>query len=321
MEFEIFTDETHIKDKNKDYLGIGCLFVPTDNKYRLVKRLSNLRCLNDESKIWKWDSTDCKYNCPFHNINNFEIHFKDIEKSTSKAKMRIYKRWVNFIINHNKYATGNKRLFFNVLYLDLNKIDFDVFGVEKDTTNIYSRFFRSVILSARSFYFKNQDFTIKEIFHDIADEKENHEYFYRQAIDYLYESRIPVKTNRIKFIESNHKKHDTIEGKMNAHLIQLMDLILGCSNQILFRTSKSKNKEKIAGYFYPLFKNMWLKPYDYENHFNYFQSQQVQIFPKTNIKSQVDFEGNLNFQGQFHRDLKITNPNNSVEKKTLDQWF
>lgn len=51
MNFEIFADETHIKDKNgKEFLGIGCLFVPTENKYRLVKRLCNLRCLNENQK-------------------------------------------------------------------------------------------------------------------------------------------------------------------------------------------------------------------------------------------------------------------------------
>lgn len=108
-----------------------------------------------------------------------------------------------------------------------------------------------------------------------------------------------------------------IEDKSNAHLIQLIDLILGCCNQILFRTSNSKNKDKVAGDFYPLFKQMWLKPYDYENHFNYVQSQQVQIFPKTNVKSQSDLDGNLNYPNQFHRNLEITNPRNSIEKNNI----
>lgn len=252
MEFEIFADETHFPDNNgNEFLGIGCLFVPTENKYRLVKNLTNLRCLNDKSRIWKWDSSDCKYNCKYHTINNFEIHSRKIDKSTSDAKIRIYRKWVNFIINYNRYNESyDKKLYFNILYLDLSKLDFDVFGVDKDTTNIYNRFFRTVILSARSFYFKNHDFTIKEIFHDIADEKENHDYFDRHTIDYLsIDERINVKTNRIKFIDSNHRNHNNIENKGNANLIQLIDLILGCCNQILFRTSSIENKNKIAGDF------------------------------------------------------------------------
>lgn len=325
MNFEIFADETHIKDKNgKEFLGIGCLFVPTENNYRLVKRLCNLRCLNDKSKVWTWQSCDCRHNCKYHGINDFEIHSTKIENGTSKTKIRIYRRWVNFITNHNRNIQDkDKLLYFNILYLDLDKLDFDIFGVDKDTTNIYSRFFKSVILSARSFYFKNKDFTIKEIYHDIADEKESHDYFYRQSIDSLItDERINVLTNRIKFIDSNHKNHIDVEGKCNAHMIQLIDLILGCCNQILFRTSSSENRNKVAGDFYPLFKEIWTKPYDYGNDFNYVQSQQVQIFPKTNIKSQYDLDGELGWNSsQFHREIEISDPRNSVKRTTLDVWF
>ena len=225
MEFEIFADETHIPCKNgKGFLGIGCLFIPTGNKYRLIKKLTNLRCLNEESKIWRWNPLNFKHNCKYHDINNFEIHSKNIENSTSNAKIKIYRKWVNFIINYNRHINDeDKLLYFNVLYLDLEKLNFDIFGVDKDTTNIYNRFFRTVILSARSFYFKNHDFTINEIFHDVADEKESHDYFYRHTIDFLrQEKRINVKTSQIKFIDSNHKNHCDVENKGNAHLIQLI---------------------------------------------------------------------------------------------------
>lgn len=52
MEFEIFADETHIKDNDKDYLGIGCLFVPVSYKHTLSKKLSDMRCLNDDFRTW-----------------------------------------------------------------------------------------------------------------------------------------------------------------------------------------------------------------------------------------------------------------------------
>lgn len=127
-------------------------------------------------------------------------------------------------------------MYFNILYWDFEKLDFDIFGVEKDTTNIYNRFFRSVILSARSFYFKDKYFTIKEIFQDIADEKESHEYFYMYSIDFLsMDERINVLSDRIKFIDSDNKNHENVENKCNAQLIQLIDLILDCCNQILFQ--------------------------------------------------------------------------------------
>ena len=67
---------------------------------------------------------------------------------------------------------------------------------------------------------------------------------------------------------------------------------------------------------------MWLEPYNYENHYNYVQSQQVQIFPKTVIKSQYDLDWELkNNSNQFHRDMEISDPKDSIKKTTLDDWF
>ena len=303
MEFEIFSDETHITDKNgKKYLGIGCLFIPVSYKHTLSKKLSDLRCLNEDFRTWTWNYDECKHPCKekYHNLNNFEIHSTEIE---------------------NNIEDKDKLLYFSILYLDLDKLDFDKFGVNKDTTNIYNRFFRTVILSAKSFYFKDIDFTIKNIFHDIADEKQVHDYFDWHTLYYLKNKRINIKTDKIEFINSNHKYYGNFEQKENAQFIQLIDLILGCSNQILFETSKNRNKIKIASDFYPLFKRLWNKPYNFNSSFNYVRSQQVSIFPKTSIKSQIDFEGSYKDVNQFHNDLEITDPESLIEQSSLDNWF
>ncbi|WP_296883773.1 hypothetical protein [uncultured Methanobrevibacter sp.] len=54
----------------------------------MVKKLCNLRCLNEDSKIWTWKSSDCKYNCKYHDINDFEVHFKKIENGNLRQKLR-----------------------------------------------------------------------------------------------------------------------------------------------------------------------------------------------------------------------------------------
>ena len=176
-------------------------------------------------------------------------------------------------------------------------------------------------MSAKSFYFKDIDFTIKNIFHDIADEKQVHDYFDWHTLYYLKNKRINIKTDKIEFINSNHKYYGNFEQKENAQFIQLIDLILGCSNQILFETSKNRNKIKIASDFYPLFKRLWNKPYNFNSSFNYVRSQQVSIFPKTSIKSQIDFEGSYKDVNQFHNDLEITDPESLIEQSSLDNWF
>ena len=130
-----------------------------------------------------------------------------------------------------------------------------------------------------------------------------------------------IKHEKIEFISSNHRDYDDIEQKENAQLIQLIDLILGCSNQILFGTSKNKNKIKIAADFYHLFKRLWNYPYNSKSSFNYFRSQQVSIFPKTTIKSQKDFDGFYKDVNQFHNDLEIADPEYLIEQSSLDHWF
>lgn len=325
MDIEIFADETITHDKNgKEYLGIGCLFVPTCYKYRLSKKLSNMRCLNSNSQKWTWNYKDCKNLCKerYHNINNFEIHYSEIDKSVSKFKLEIYEQWIKFVVKHNKHQEDrDKLLYFQILYLDLDKLDFDTFGVTKDITNIYNRFFRTVILSAKSYFFKDCDFTIKNIYHDNADNKQTHDYFDWHSLDYLKRKRINVKTDKIKFISSNHNDYDDFKQKENAQFIQLVDLILGCSNQILFMPSKNKNKIKIASAFYPLFKRLWRHPYNRNSSFNYFKSQQVSIFPRTSINSQKDLDGYSNDVNQFHHNLEITDPESLIEQNSLDKWF
>lgn len=35
---------------------------------------------------------DCKYNCKYQVINDFEVHFKKIENATSKTKIKICRK-------------------------------------------------------------------------------------------------------------------------------------------------------------------------------------------------------------------------------------
>lgn len=325
MEVEVFTDETYIEDKN--FMGIGSLFISTSYKFSLIKKLSNLRCLNSKSVSWHDKYKDCSHDCSedYHNLNNFELHFKNIDKKLSLSKMNIYKNWVKFLVNHNKKVDDkNKLIYFQILYLDLEKLDFDLFGVEKDKNNIYNRFYRTILFSANNYFFKDISISIKNLFHDIADDKQSHKYFpwHTPLILDNYDN-IEIKTNEIEFIDSNHKKYDDVEMKNNAQLIQLIDVILGCSNQILFNTSSVQNKNIIASEFFPLMKRLWNNPYNYNSSFNYLKNQSIAIFPKDNKTIQKDLYGNIvETNNQFHRNLKIKNPYiNNKKNESIDKWL
>lgn len=327
MEIEIFADETYIEDKDGNkYLGIGCLFIPTLYKKEFSEILSNFRCLNEKSEKWTWEYKNCENKCneKYHNINNCEIHYsKKVNESMSKWKLKIYEKWIKFIVNHNKRVTDkNKLLYFKILYLDLRKLNFDIFGVDKDTTNIYNRFFRTMILSANAYYFDDCNLKIENIFHDDADEKKVHEYFNWHTINFLKKNtEIEIITDEIKFISSNQKDYNQKSQKENAQLIQLIDLILGCSNQILFQTSKDKNKLEIASKFYKLFERLWNHSGNFNSSYNYYKKQDVSIFPKVKITEKNKVEPSFKENNQFHRDLEIINPKSLINQTELDEWI
>lgn len=322
MEIEVFTDESQIEDKthNKEYIVIGSLFIPTSFKDELTKNLVNLRCLS--SNEWFYDSDDCNHKCKYHDYNNFELHFKNIDNSLSKAKLEIYKNWIDFLVNNNKNAKNNdKMIYFEVLYIDLKNLDFDRFGVKKDKTNIYNRFYRTEIYNAIKFFFNKDNLIIRNFYHDKADNKEHHDYFPWHTSDKLSKlHNVEIINKEIKFIESNHKKCDK-NLRNEAQLIQLIDLIIGCSNQILFKTSNINYKEDIASDFYPLFKRLWNNPNNPNSSFNYYRKQSISIFPKNIQIEEKNFSGStVKIEGEFHRDLKIREPS-SLKNETLDKYF
>lgn len=153
MDLEIFSDETIVNEK---YIGFGCLFVPLDKKRDLSKELSNLRCLNEKSDKWHWKFDECPNRCQehLHDFNNTEIHHKKLKDGSSNAFKRICENWLNFLIKNNKENRG--LIYFNVLYIDLDKIDEKFFGPENTHINIYSRFYRSVIQRGINFFLKRK---------------------------------------------------------------------------------------------------------------------------------------------------------------------
>ena len=311
MEIEIFTDETYIDN----YIGIGSLFVPTSYKKELTTKLFNLRCLNPQNNNWTIENNNCPNKCKYHNLNNFEIHFKNIDNSISDAKLNICQNWINFVINHNRNVKDkNKLLYFKILYLDLNELGFDVFGINnKDKNNIYNRFYRTCVVGPLKFFFDNNDITVNNFFHDISDDKESHQYFPWYVPNFLKQhTKYTINSDEVKFIDSNHNSCKNDTEKENAQLIQLLDLILRCSNQILFNKSNVYGKKLLASKFYPLFERLWNKPYNKNSHYNYYKSQDVAIFPKKEEGIQMDLFGNkVESYGGFHRDILIkdSNPN------------
>lgn len=290
MEIEIFTDETFIVDKktNTEYLGIGCLFVPTSFKKEFVDKLLELRCMNENSDTWHWDFKNCLNSkaklCKekWHKLNNKEIHYKELREKSPHHLKEISKRWIKFLLQHNQnYSDKNKLIYFKILYIDLKKLDKTFFGNEETDNIVYNRFYRMVILGAKNFFFKDEKFIIKEFFHDKSSEKELSNIFPWNTPNKLDKIEdVDIQKDTITFIDSNHNNYAYEKFKKNAQFIQFIDLILGCINQILFQPAKAKIKNEISNIYYPLFKKIWEEPNNKNSHLNFYRKQDVSIFPK-----------------------------------------
>lgn len=66
-------------------------------------------------------------------------------------------------------------IYFKILYLDLDLLDNDFF--DNDEINAYNRFFRTVVKGSLNYFWKDSFISIKNIFHDYADNKKVHDFF------------------------------------------------------------------------------------------------------------------------------------------------
>lgn len=324
MEIEIYADETKFTSSDgKHYMGIGCLFVPISKKIKLAEELSNLRCLNDDSDgKWEWNFNDCKIQCKehYHKLNNTELHHTDLIHSASNPKKKISVRWLNFLMDNNH--KNRELIYFKILYLDLDLLDNDFF--DNDEINAYNRFFRTVVKGSLNYFWKDSFISIKNIFHDYADNKRVHDYFPWHLPYKLNKlnSRFSFENENITFLDSNHKKNED-DLIYEANLIQFIDLILGAVTQILFRPSKDSVKIEIDNTIFPLVKRLIKAPKNKNSSYHYYRKQDVSIFPKEKIVKINDlFNNQIKMDGEFHRDIVIKEPMESdINQSSLDKWF
>lgn len=313
VEIEIFFDEIEPEDEC-NYLILGALFIQTKNKEKILKELLDLRCQNDKNNSWSEKSLSCpnKENCKeiWHNINNTEIHFNKLrEGRKNKFQIAIFKSWLNFFIE-------KKLINISILYLDLNKLDTSFFGDQSVNSNIYNKFFRTIINYGLKCFFGGYDrINVKNIFYDKKGELERHSFFNSLNFNKLvYETKDNINLlGKIIFIDSDHKIEKLYTKE--SHLIQLIDLVLGVVRQNIFYISKDQLKCDISriirSKLNELKKEYWS--------LSYFK---ISFFPKNEIKSVLDLQNNQTYErnDEFYslENIELKMPS---QKTTLKEWF
>lgn len=112
---KLFCDETG----TDSWLYMGILIVSKIIEQELLQDLLNSRCGNpDGNKVWE----KCTPLCRFHNKNDTEVHFIEIERS--KNKYFVAQRWLNYLLN------DRENIYFYILGIDFTKLDKSKFGIK-----------------------------------------------------------------------------------------------------------------------------------------------------------------------------------------------
>jgi len=285
LNLEVYSDEIFEVIDPRDHskwVYIGVLFIPLNEKESCLQILKNYRCLKYED--WSDAEHECSHTCGFHDKNNTEVHYKEIQKS--RVRFEIACRWIKFI-SADACTRINKKVYFNILGINLTNLKLDQFGSDSDRIlTIYNRFYRTALLSGLKYFFKNYKvIVIHKVYHDNGSQK-NHKYCPWHSIHKIniqYEEFL-ILDDEIEYIDSDHRKSNQDE----SQFIQLIDILLGATYSCLHNDSKLYEKKKI-GYLFRSTLETLLDRRKHESrdlmigrYYNskYYRTYQVTFFPR-----------------------------------------
>ena len=262
------------KEETIDYIMI--LAIPKNKKEELFAELNNARCLNDKVSKFGYCAEECK----FHKENNGEIHYGKIDRVNIKYK--IANNWLDILLQNNIYEKDS--IYFNILGIIESNLDISMFGDEKQFGNIYTRFFRTALLRTLKMFNNYDKIIVDNIYHDCTTEMEQHKYFKTSAINKIdlqeffnKERKIHFNTEKIEFIDSDHRKSQSDE----SQFIQFADLILGLTCNVIHNDASNSAKTKLTEKIYPLISRILDKKTcsNKNSSYNYFNKQTIGFFP------------------------------------------
>ena len=111
IELEIYFDEIE-PERKCNYIIMGALFIPSNNKKTIFDQFLNIRCRNTNNNKWynQFDTCPFRNECKeeWHNMNNTELHFSKIKDSRVNSSMiKISKSWLKQFSNNNKKIFAN----------------------------------------------------------------------------------------------------------------------------------------------------------------------------------------------------------------------
>jgi hypothetical protein len=218
------------------------------------------------------------------NLNTFpnEVKFGYLNKSAGGSRAETSKGWLRILMDDAQCR--KRRLYFSILGIDNDNIDYHLFGpggtASGKYANVYSRFFRASLLGLVNFCFKGIDVQIANVYHDTEGNLENHQYFDWHAIREISrrEARINFLNDRVVFVHSDPRKESHYP--IASEMLQLTDLILGTmTHAIHIENNDNKGKLECVKLVLPFVKDLLYKPYVSNGSFDQLNRFSISHFP------------------------------------------
>ncbi|MDK2886472.1 MAG: hypothetical protein PWP54_1030 [Thermosipho sp. (in: thermotogales)] len=212
------------------------------------------------------------------------------------GKYNVAMKWLDFLCD-GFLSHPECKFFVNILGIDMEKLDYSCFGAKKEMEKYYrsyGRFFRTIIKSSWSHFFKNKDFNyvIRKVFHDTEGVLENEQPYFKRQLKKAFEEdeSLQIEDMEIKFVNSNPSKEKVY--KEYSYLIEFIDLVLGVVS-FAFDDEKAKAKKLQAR------KKMVLKiddilqqiTYNKASYYKaYLKNFDISFFPKNTYNENIPIE-------------------------------
>ncbi len=271
-----------------DYFGF--LLVPANEENELISRLLKCRCANPNNKSG-WNECDVK--CKYHNNNNKEVHYKDLQ---SFDKFHIASRWFDFFENDTNLTR------FYIVGVNNSALDSYRFGNGTKAARkemIYNRFFRTALLkSTKSYFHMYNKIIIRSIVHDKSNFQKGD--FFPWHVIFRVEKddqKVSFECNEIEFIDSNHN----VTNDDRSNLIQYIDLLLGATFNALHYKSKNINKVTVSRRIAPFLRLIMEQNFHRLKKNHLLGRMDIDFFPKCNNLSKFD-ESSISYDlGCFYK--------------------
>jgi hypothetical protein len=283
IELNLFCDE--IKSKACPITGdkwhyLGILIVPILQQASLLEDIlkARYRCENLDT---------LETGSIYFPKNNKIVHFSELDADT----YHIAKRWHDYILN----PLSAKKVFFNILGINQNRLRMENFGNRNDFNRIYSRFFRTALVFPLKKYFSNQQILIHNIYHEYGDQIHDKLFpwhsIYRINRD---QERINFVNKEIQFLDGDHKTNNL------SNFIQLIDVILGTTANVFHDSTIDEHKIRLTKDFFDLIRRLINAPDNYRSKYckNYSKRMNVDFFPKRSEPKIIEVQDPI---GEFYK--------------------